>query len=32
MFGGEVIAENIRHEQRKVIKYNQLAANMGVVA
>ncbi|RQM53612.1 MULTISPECIES: Tn3 family transposase [Burkholderia] len=27
MFGGEVIAENIRHEQRKVIKYNQLVAN-----
>ena len=28
-FGGEgVIAENIRHEQRKVIKYNHLVANM----
>ncbi|KVD76331.1 hypothetical protein WI89_06975 [Burkholderia ubonensis] len=27
MFGGEVIAENVRHEQRKVIKYNQLVAN-----
>ena len=28
-FGGEgIIAENIRHEQRKVIKYNHLVANM----
>jgi len=27
MFGGRgVIAENVRHEQRKVIKYNHLAA------
>jgi TnpA family transposase len=28
-FGGQgVIAENVRHEQRKVIKYNHLVANM----
>jgi TnpA family transposase len=28
-FGGQgIIAENIRHEQRKVIKYNHLVANM----
>ena len=28
IFGGEgVIAENVRHEQREVIKYNQLVAN-----
>jgi TnpA family transposase len=28
-FGGEgVIAQNVRHEQRKVIKYNQLVANL----
>ncbi|WP_066706969.1 Tn3 family transposase [Curvibacter delicatus] len=28
-FGGEgIIAENIRHEQRKVVKYNHLVANM----
>ena len=28
-FGGEgIIAENIRHEQRKVIKYNHLVANI----
>lgn len=28
-FGGDgIIAENIRHEQRKVIKYNHLVANM----
>lgn len=28
-FGGDgVIAENLRHEQRKVIKYNHLVANM----
>lgn len=28
-FGGDgIIPENIRHEQRKVIKYNQLVANM----
>ena len=26
--GGGIIAENIRHEQRKVIKYNHLVANM----
>ena len=32
MFGGEgVSAENIRHEQRKVIKYNQLVANMVIL-
>jgi TnpA family transposase len=31
-FGGEgIIAENIRHEQRKVIKYNQLVANMVIL-
>jgi len=31
-FGGEgVIAENIRHEQRKVIKYNQLVANLVIL-
>lgn len=29
MFGGEgTIAENVRHEQRKVIKYSHLVANM----
>jgi TnpA family transposase len=28
-FGGEgVIAENVRHEQRKIVKYNHLVANM----
>ncbi|WP_444634001.1 Tn3 family transposase [Cupriavidus oxalaticus] len=31
MFGGDVIAENVRHEQRKVIKYNQLVANMVIL-
>lgn len=31
-FGGEgVIAENVRHEQRKVIKYSQLVANMVIL-
>ncbi|MFJ3318604.1 Tn3 family transposase, partial [Herbaspirillum huttiense] len=31
-FGGDgIIAENIRHEQRKVIKYNQLVANMVIL-
>ena len=31
-FGGEgVIAENVRHEQRKVIKYNQLVANLVIL-
>lgn len=31
-FGGEgIIAENVRHEQRKVIKYNQLVANMVIL-
>jgi TnpA family transposase len=29
--GGGVIAENIRHEQRKVIKYNHLVANMVIL-
>ncbi|MCP4285913.1 MAG: transposase [Gammaproteobacteria bacterium] len=28
-FGGNgVIAENLRHEQRKIIKYNHLVANL----
>jgi hypothetical protein len=32
MFGGEgVIAENVRHEQRKVINYNHLVANMVIL-
>lgn len=32
MFGGEgVIAENLRHEQRKIIKYNHLAANLVIL-
>ncbi len=31
-FGGEgIIAENIRHEQRKVVKYNHLVANMVIL-
>lgn len=31
-FGGEgIIAENLRHEQRKVIKYSQLVANMVIL-
>jgi len=31
-FGGEgIIAENVRHEQRKVIKYSQLVANMVIL-
>ena len=31
-FGGEgLIAENVRHEQRKVIKYNQLVANLVIL-
>lgn len=31
-FGGEgIIAENIRHEQRKIVKYNQLVANMVIL-
>ena len=31
-FGGEgVIAENLRHEQRKIIKYNHLVANMVIL-
>ncbi|KVD65780.1 hypothetical protein WI86_24780 [Burkholderia ubonensis] len=32
MFGGEgIIAENVRDEQRKVIKYNHLVANMVIL-
>ena len=32
MFGGEgVIAENQRHQQRKIIKYNHLAANLVIL-
>ncbi|MDR0769576.1 MAG: Tn3 family transposase [Burkholderiales bacterium] len=31
-FGGEgIIAENLRHEQRKLIKYNHLVANMVIL-
>ena len=31
-FGGEgIIAENLRHEQRKIIKYNHLVANMVIL-
>jgi len=31
-FGGEgIISENMRHEQRKVIKYNQLVANLVIL-
>jgi TnpA family transposase len=31
-FGGEgVIAENVRHEQSKIIKYNQLVANLVIL-
>ncbi|UBM07931.1 Tn3 family transposase [Cupriavidus metallidurans] len=31
-FGGDgIIAENIRHEQRKVVKYNHLVANMVIL-
>lgn len=31
-FGGDgIIAENLRHEQRKVIKYNHLVANMVIL-
>ena len=29
--GGGIIAENIRHEQRKVVKYNHLVANMVIL-
>ena len=30
--GGEgIIAENVRHEQRKIVKYNQLVANMVIL-
>ena len=32
MFGGEgVIAENLRHEQRKIIKYNHLVCNLVIL-
>jgi phosphoribulokinase len=32
IFGGDgTIAENVRHEQRKVIKYNHLVANMVIL-
>jgi TnpA family transposase len=31
-FGGEgIIAENMRHQQRKIVKYNQLVANMVIL-
>lgn len=31
-FGGDgIIAENVRHEQRKVIKYNQLVSNLVIL-
>jgi TnpA family transposase len=31
-FGGDgIIAENVRHEQRKVVKYNQLVANLVIL-
>ncbi len=31
-FGGQgVIAENVRHEQRKIVKYNQLVANLVIL-
>lgn len=31
-FGGEgIIAENVRHEQRKIVKYNHLVANMVIL-
>lgn len=28
---GRIIAENVRHEQRKIVKYNQLVANMVIL-
>ncbi len=32
LFGGEgIIAENLRHEQRKIIKYNHLVANLVIL-
>ncbi|WP_257263773.1 Tn3 family transposase [Endozoicomonas sp. ONNA2] len=32
MFGGDgVIAENLRHEQQKIIKYNQLVSNLTIL-
>lgn len=32
LFGSKgIIAENIRHEQRKIVKYNQLVANMVIL-
>ena len=31
-FGNQgLIAENVRHEQRKVVKYNQLVANLAIL-
>jgi precorrin-6B methylase 2 len=31
-FGGEgIIAENLRHQQRNIVKYNQLVANMVIL-
>jgi TnpA family transposase len=31
-FGGEgIIAENVRHEQQKIVKYNQLVANLVIL-
>jgi hypothetical protein len=32
MFGGAVFAESLLHEQRKVIKYTQLVANMDILS
>jgi len=29
--GGGIIAENLRHEQRKIVKYNHLVANMVIL-
>ena len=32
VFGNQgIIAENVRHEQRKVVKYNQLVANLAIL-
>jgi hypothetical protein len=31
MSGGDVIPENLLHEQRKIIKYNHLVANMVIL-
>src|SRR3546814_7165618 len=31
-FGGEgIIAENVQHEQRKIVRYNQLVANLVIL-